>query len=95
MSTKYCVAHPNAGEKLKIKEIEGLGDQRYTKDGTLKKVDDGFSVKLSRSSEKYQSQNHEMLEAMFRKERNRLRKREKLEREAQEQARKKAENDVQ
>lgn len=86
----------HAGEKLRIKEIEGLGDQRYAEDGTLKKVgDDGFSVKLSLSSEKYQSQNNEMLEAMFRKERKRLRKREKLEREAQEQASKKAEEDVQ
>ena len=76
-----------SGEKLKIKEIEGIGDRRYDNDGSLKKVgDDGFSVKLAVSSEKHQRQNSEMLEAMFRKERKRLRKREKMEREAKEKA---------
>jgi len=83
-------AHENIGEqgeKLKIKEIEGIGDRRYDNDGSLKKVgDDGFSVKLAVSSEKNQRQNSEMLEAMFRKERKRLRKREKMEREAKEKA---------
>lgn len=85
-----------AGEKLKTREIEGLGDRRYSDDGTLKKVgDDGFSVKLAVSSEKYQKQNTEMLEAMFRRERKKLKKREKLEYEASQKVEREKEDSAQ
>ena len=84
------------GEKLKNRDIEGLGDRRYSDDGTLKKVgDDGFSVKLSVSSEKYQKQNTEMLEAMFRRERKKLKKRELLEYEAQQKVKSEKEGSAQ
>jgi hypothetical protein len=70
------------GELLEEKKIQGIGDKRITTKGTMEKVGAGGlggGVKLAVSDEKTQEQNKAMLEAFFREQRKRERKRKKLE----------------
>uniref|UniRef100_A0A7S2R0H2 Uncharacterized protein n=1 Tax=Eucampia antarctica TaxID=49252 RepID=A0A7S2R0H2_9STRA len=67
------------GEKLKIKEIQGLGDKTVIK-GEIKKVGAdgvGLGVKLAVSDEHYQAQNKQMLQTFFKNQEKRRKRLEK------------------
>jgi hypothetical protein len=78
-------SHENIGEHgelLNVKKIQGIGDKRIEPNGTLEQVGAGGlggGVKLAVSDEKTQEQNKAMLEAFFREQRKRERRKKKME----------------
>lgn len=75
------------GEKLKIKDVQGIGNQRVTsEDGQAKRIGVGaggigMGVKLAASDEHDQQNSKKMLEKMLKKARKEKLKREKAMRE--------------
>ena len=65
-----------AGEKLRIKQVEGIGDQVVFEGETTKVGKGGMlgGVKFAVSDKDDQARNKQMLEAFFRKEERRRRK---------------------
>lgn len=70
------------GELLNVKSIQGIGDKRIAQDGTIEQVGAGGlggGVKLAVSDDKTQQQNKAMLDAFFREQRKRERRKKKME----------------
>jgi hypothetical protein len=70
----------DVGEKLQVKEVEGIGDKRIVEGGRMEKVGAGGllgGVRFAVSDQKTQKQNKDMLKAFFRKEQKRRKQQEK------------------
>ena len=69
------------GEKLRVKEVEGIGDVGTFRDGDSDHIGAGgvgAGVKLAQSSKEDQERNRLMLERFFKKERRRRRNQQQL-----------------
>jgi hypothetical protein len=74
------------GEKLKVKDLQGLGNKRLDAEGNLKTVGAGGwggGVKLAVSDEETQKHNREMLNKYFKKQRRKLEKQQQQEKKSQ------------